>query len=134
MKSPHDNKPRLEVSATRNRMPNCARVIFDRSPDGAIALTKLSGSKYLYKVNTCPDTTPNKVPTHFSPSTMTLAFASNVRFHRFSSFSGAATALRTLLSAEAVTDAFLSESQCMGVNRRVNGDIVLFRDRLQLEV
>lgn len=58
---------------------------------------------------------------------VTFAFASNVLLHRFSSFSGAATTLRTDLSAEAVMDVddFFSsaESAWMVGERRVNGFI-----------
>jgi len=57
---------------------------------------------------------------------VTFAFTSNIRLHRFSSLSGTATALRTVLKADDVIDAgFFSESQCAVGKRRVNGDIVV---------
>jgi hypothetical protein len=62
---------------------------------------------------------------YFSPS-ITFAFASNTLLHRFSSFSGAETTLRTLFRAELVKDEDApSVSQCTVEITRGRGVIAL---------
>lgn len=64
--------------------------------------------------------------THFSPSWI-LELASNTLLHLLSSFSGTATAVRTVLRAEAVRDGCRSVSLCKVGNsrrgKRVMGDV-----------
>lgn len=107
MKSSQETNPRFELSAILNKIANCAFPILERSPVGAMALTKLSGSKYLYK-------TYEQwqifwwFNTHRSPLTI-FELTSNIRLHLLSSVSGTLTAVRTDFIAEAASE--LSESQ-----------------------
>jgi hypothetical protein len=122
VKSSQDTNPRREVSATRKRMANWARPIFDRSPLEATALTKLSGSRNLQNIagqtevylftQLCPLSSERawQNPTHSSPF-ISFALLSNVLRHRLSSFSGTATAVLTVSRAEAVREEGVSESE-----------------------
>ena len=101
----------------RKRMANWARPILDRSPWEATALTKLSGSRNLKKIESENLHNPPPVPqpgapnpTHRSPF-ISFALLSKVLRQRLSSFSGTATAVLTVWRAEAVRDEEVSESQ-----------------------
>lgn len=68
-----------------------------------------------------------KMSTYLVPSTSVCAFVSNVLRHRFSSFSGTATALFTLLRAAAVREVggapSASQWTVENIRGRLNGNI-----------